>query len=523
MAAKISPSVSWEDTIIALDNYKYLYYNHGSNVEVNKFTERVSRYINNPGEPLKPLKLDNDKLNNDELRIIQSLRNTNSVEKINFYKKALAPKNLATIENCAMLMAKIYTSKLSTGNKNLIKTARPFSLNGEHVINKFNTIRVSFIYPIFSLYKNISRLSQNPSPLNILNMFFQSIALTILATPCYGLHLVASLLMGIINLVNNVMGQGFVKFQNWSTLKYGNIPYQSENFTINVPDTNPIKVMEMGMPIDILDYGLFSRVKVNDHFKEFVNTKFTKENPYLYVCLLEEKSQESQYIDSLYNFSKTNSKMRFMKVPSKDKVDQFARRLHQKIYRANIPINQQDALKIIKHNIRSSFENDKNDYRFDDKIKAVSNLTNFEQYNLPPNENQPLSLENISDIIESLNAELVKDITQDIKPKMMSFVCKDGIDRGHRFKLKTKKAIEKNFELTDPIVDMRALFAKGRAMNSHNRHGFSHQQKLIAPQSTDPASSRQFYASEITPPQESHYANEHKKRGNEHEPKKYTI
>ena len=133
-----------------------------------------------------------------------------------------------------------------------------------------------------------------------------------------------------------------------------------------------------------------------------------------------------------------------------------------------------------------------------------------------------MSLENISDIIESLNAELVKDITQDIKPKMMSFVCKDGIDRGHRFKLKTKKAIEKNFELTDPIVDMRALFAKGRAMNSHNRHGFSHQQKLIAPQSTHPTSSRQFHA-EIPPPQESHRANEHKKRGNEHEPKKYTI
>ena len=42
--------------------------------------------------------------------------------------------------------------------------------------------------------------------------------------------------------------------------------------------------MEMGMPIDILDYGLFSRVKVNDHFKEFVNTEFTEENPYL--CLL---------------------------------------------------------------------------------------------------------------------------------------------------------------------------------------------------------------------------------------------
>ena len=40
MAAKISPSESWENTVIALDNYKYLYYNHGSNVEVDKLTEK---------------------------------------------------------------------------------------------------------------------------------------------------------------------------------------------------------------------------------------------------------------------------------------------------------------------------------------------------------------------------------------------------------------------------------------------------------------------------------------------------
>ena len=191
----------------------------------------------------------------------------------------------------------------------------------------------------------------------------------------------------------------------------------------------------------------------------------------------------------------------------------------KKIYRANISINQQDALEIIKHNIRSSFENDKNDYRFDDKIKAVSNLTNFDQYNLPPNENQPLSLENISDIIESLNAELVKDITQDIKPKMMSFVCKDGIDRGHRFKLKTKKAIEKNFELTDPIVDMRALFAKGRAMNSHNRHGFSHQQNSLLHKAHTLLQVGNFML-RFRRLRRAIVQMSRQKRGNEHEPKK---
>ena len=96
MAAKISPSESWENTVIALDNYKYLYYNHGSNVEVDKLTEKVSRYINDPGEPLKPLKLDNDELNNDELTIIQSLRNTNSVE--NKLLQKSAPKTLQILK-----------------------------------------------------------------------------------------------------------------------------------------------------------------------------------------------------------------------------------------------------------------------------------------------------------------------------------------------------------------------------------------------------------------------------------------
>ena len=246
-----------------------------------------------------------------------------------------------------------------------------------------------------------------------------------------------------------------IPFQKFSTLSNGNTPYQS---TLTIPKKTPnvngekTQFLEMGMPTMVRSSFLFfSKCSVDPFFKKHIETS---DKTFLYVSLLENKWQETPHLNALKSLESGNEGFYFMQMPPKHQIEKIC---SSTLSGANSKEEQQAQLtKMILNNENNFFISDKikgafrKDGEFASTVKAIlevaldSTLEPFNQINF-------------------INAELTSRIQQVLSPDEMCCVCKDGIDRGHAFKLNLMHHLQENPQ--DP--DTRAQVVKFRGINNN--------------------------------------------------------
>lgn len=246
-----------------------------------------------------------------------------------------------------------------------------------------------------------------------------------------------------------------IPFQKFSTLSNGNTPYQS---TLTIPKKPPndnsekTQFLEMGMPTMVRSSFLFfSKCSVDPFFKNHIETS---NKTFLYVSLLENKMQETPHLNALKSLESSDNGFYFMQMPPKHQIEKIC---SSTLSGANSKEEQQEQLtQMILNNENNFFISDKiketfgKDGEFASTVKAIievaldSTLEPFNQINF-------------------INAELTSRIQQVLSPDEMCCVCKDGIDRGHAFKLNLMHHLQENPQ--DP--DTRAQVVKFRGINNN--------------------------------------------------------
>ena len=233
-----------------------------------------------------------------------------------------------------------------------------------------------------------------------------------------------------------------IPFQKFSTLSNGNTPYQS---TLTIPKKTPnansekTQFLEMGMPTMVRSSFLFfSKCSVDPFFKKHIETS---NKTFLYVSLLENKMQETPHLNALKSLESGNNGFYFMQMPPKHQIEKIC---SSTLSGANSKEEQQEQLtQMILNNENNFFISDKikgafgKDDEFASTVKAIievaldSTLEPFNQINF-------------------INAELTSRIQQVLSPDEMCCVCKDGIDRGHAFKLNLMYHLQETHKISMP-------------------------------------------------------------------------
>ncbi|MDA9832206.1 hypothetical protein N9C31_01090 [Gammaproteobacteria bacterium] len=246
-----------------------------------------------------------------------------------------------------------------------------------------------------------------------------------------------------------------IPFQKFSTLSNGNTPYQS---TLTIPKKPPningekTQFLEMGMPTMVRSSFLFfSKCSVDPFFEKHIKTP---NKTFLYVSLLENKWQETPHLNALKSLESGNKGFYFMQMPPMHQIKKICL---SALSGANSQEQKQEQLtKMILNNKNNFFISVKikeafgKDGEFASTVKAIikvaleSKLEPFNQINF-------------------INAELTSRIQQVLSPDEMCCVCKDGIDRGHAFKLNLMHHLQEDPQ--DP--DTRAQFVKFRGINDN--------------------------------------------------------
>lgn len=253
-----------------------------------------------------------------------------------------------------------------------------------------------------------------------------------------------------------------IPYTNFSTLHCGNPPYLSQ-LKIKRENESPTNVIEMGMPTIVSlrvrsNEGFFKRLfsakcqcDVSQPFKNFIAEQ---KEPFLYVCLLQNDFRmfEVAHVEALKKYGEEeNNQFFFMQTPPKHAIESIIKQLQGKDIQA-----QKDEVKAM---ILKGTDN----FFISDKIKLKF-----------PNQNIDLMVAQVVDaafkkfpddlfnVINDINAALTLEIHKAVSPANMCMVCKDGIDRGHAFKLN----LQKYLGLNDLIhKDVRAQVVAGRNIN----------------------------------------------------------
>lgn len=331
------------------------------------------------------------------------------------------------------------------------------------------------------ILRNRSNISDKDSIWNIISSITGAVDSTY--TNGFWRNLIRLVIVGLVDLVNWAHLKVFslaawfkstdtqkyiplIPYTNFSTLHCGNPPYLSQ---LKIPreEDSPTNVIEMGMPTIVSlrnrsNEGFFKRLfsakcqcDVSQPFKDFIKNQT---EPFLYVCLLQNDFRmfEVAHVEALKKYGEENEHFFFMQTPPKHAIESIIKQLQGNKTPAQQVINMilsgTDNF-FISEKIKSKFANPP----FDSMVTQVVNEA-FKKF--------PKDLFNV---INEINAALTSEIHKAVSPANMCMVCKDGIDRGHAFKLNLQKYLRLN-DPNDPInMDVRAQVIAGRKINSNGK------------------------------------------------------
>jgi hypothetical protein len=330
------------------------------------------------------------------------------------------------------------------------------------------------------ILRNRSNISDKDSIWNIISSITGAVDSAY--TNGFWRNLIRLVIVGLVDLVNWVHLKVFslaawfkstdtknyiplIPYTNFSTLHCGNPPYLSQ-LKIKRENESPTKVIEMGMPTIVSlrvrsNEGFFKRLfsakcqcDVSQPFKGFI-AKQTE--PFLYVCLLQNDFRmfEVAHVEALKKYGDEDNHFFFMQTPPKHAIESIIKQLQGKSKQAQV------------EQVKAMILNGTDNFFISAKIKSKIKLK-F------PNQNIDLMVAQVVDaafkkfpddlfnVINDINAALTLKIHEAVSPANMCMVCKDGIDRGHAFKLNLQKYLGPN----DPIhKDVRAQVVAGRNIN----------------------------------------------------------
>ncbi|MBM4211369.1 MAG: hypothetical protein FJ186_02385 [Gammaproteobacteria bacterium] len=362
--------------------------------------------------------------------------------------------------------------------------------------NPYVNLQENYIDPMYALliqqYPHISGMPKNPYILrNRSNISHKDSIWNIISsitgavdsayTNGFWRNLIRLVIVGLVDLVNWAHLKVFslaawfkstdtqkyiplIPYTNFSTLDCGNPPYLSQLKITRKSNDTPTNVIEMGMPTivslrDRSNEGFFKRLfsakcqcDVSQLFKNFITGQ---SEPFLYVCLLQNDFRmfEVAHVEALKKFGDDeNNQFFFMQTPPKHAIESIIKQLQGK----DNPAQEEQVKAMILNNTHNFFISEKIKLRFtntpfDSMVTQVVNEA-FQKF---PND--------LFNVINEINAALTSKIHKAVSPANMCMVCKDGIDRGHAFKLNLQKYLRPN----DPPINMhvRAQVIAGRNIN----------------------------------------------------------
>lgn len=366
-------------------------------------------------------------------------------------------------------------------------------MKSDEAPNPYVNLQENYIDPMYALlikqYPHISGMPKNPYILrNRSNISDKDSIWNIISsitgavdsayTKGFWRNLIRLVIVGLVDLVNWVHLKVFslaawfkstgtqkyiplIPYTNFSTLHCGNPPYLSQ-LKITRKEGSPTNVIEMGMPTIVSlrnrpNEGFFKRLfsakcqcDVSQPFKDFIESQT---EPFLYVCLLQNDFRmfEVAHVNALKKYGDEDNQFFFMQTPPKHAIESIIKQLQGKSKEAQAEqvkamiLNGTDNF-FISEKIKSKFANPPFDLMVTQVVKAA-----FEKF---PND--------LFNVINEINAALTSEIHKAVSPANMCMVCKDGIDRGHAFKLN----LQKYLGLNNPInMHVRAQVIAGRGMN----------------------------------------------------------
>lgn len=265
----------------------------------------------------------------------------------------------------------------------------------------------------------------------------------------------------IIPVVVNIMANtGFIPIFSYSNLANGNLPHQAN---LKIDKTT---VISMGMPCLTrpVPMGIGTQVYVNPMFKKHLHKLTEEKHNFLYVCLLENKTQEVKNVEALKELGRLDSFF-FMQMPPHSEVQHIVEQLKAKTAVSAHPGKIKNDL---TDEIMKLIKSDQCNYFISKKIKDAFGGEKVFNSDLRSVVAKAVNMINTSEedyagLIHHINANLTEEIRQKVNPSEMCCVCKDGMDRGYAFQQNLASFLEK--PLGDN--DSRAIIVAGRPINAN--------------------------------------------------------
>lgn len=379
--------------------------------------------------------------------------------------------------------------------------------------NPYVNLQENYIDPMYALlikqYPHISGMPKNPYILrNRSNISDKDSIWNIISsitgavdsayTNGFWRNLIRLVIVGLVDLVNWAHLKVFslaawfkstgtqkyiplIPYTNFSTLHCGNPPYLSQ-LKITRKEGSPTNVIEMGMPTIVSlrnrpNEGFFKRLfsakcqcDVSQPFKDFIESQT---EPFLYVCLLQNDFRmfEVAHVEALKKYGKEDNQFFFMQTPPKHAIESIIKQLQGK----NIQTQKDEVKAMILDGTDNFFISEKIKKKFrDQKFNLMVAKVIEEAFVKFPDD--------LFNVINDINAALTSQIHKAVSPANMCMVCKDGIDRGHAFKLN----LQKYLGLKDPIhKDVRAQVVAGRNINFNGETYERYRKAEKSPQATN--------------------------------------
>ena len=266
------------------------------------------------------------------------------------------------------------------------------------------------------------------------------------------------LLVGIAKIINGaarLLGrQKPIPYNEFSTLANGNPPYASK---IKIGNT---QMIEMGMPTIVRANATFtskSVCSVSPVFKDHIKNMTSAGEKFLYVSLLENKPEETPHVEALKGLEAPDNSFYFMQMPPKHQIHKIEKALETSE-------NKAETLKeMITGNNNNFFVSDKikasfgSAGQFDEMVGKITAVA-AKQFDGDP-----------FNMVNFVSATLTYQVQQKLEPSQMCHVCKDGIDRGHAFKLNFVTLLKAMGHSNMPDLDhnVRAVTVAGRNINDN--------------------------------------------------------
>ena len=428
----------------------------------------------------------------DFLKLLAYKNSNVYLEILKTYKEAVPDRKISTLQD----MGEKHRAVLLAAGADFFHLMKsddppnPYLKPQENYIDEMYALLIAQ-YPHISnmpknpyILRNRSNISDKDSIWNIISSITGAVDSAY--TKGFWRNLIRLVIVGLVDLVNWVHLKVFslaawfkstdtknyiplIPYTNFSTLHCGNPPYLSQlkitraEKSPTKAEKSPTNVIEMGMPTivslrDRSNEGFFKRLfsakcqcDVSKPFKDFIAQQT---EPFLYVCLLQNDFRmfEVAHVEALKKYGEEeNNQFFFMQTPPKHAIESIIKQLQGK----NIQTQKDEVKAMILDGTDNFFISEKIKEKFTDQefnlmvAKVIEEA--FDKF--------PRDLFNV---INDINAALTSQIHKAVSPANMCMVCKDGIDRGHAFKLN----LQKYLGLNDPIhKDVRAQVVAGRNIN----------------------------------------------------------